>query len=71
MLALMWDVDVFVSNCVGGLMVVVGRGCALSAEKKFLKLKSDFSVCVWGAVFVSVWCLWFCFRKFSVRMYVG
>ena len=31
----MWVVDVFVSNCVGSLMVVVGRGCTLSAEKKF------------------------------------
>ncbi len=32
-LALMWDVDAFVSNRSGDLMVVVERGCTSSAEK--------------------------------------
>ncbi len=42
----------------------------VECRKKFLQLNSGFSVCVWGAISVSVWCSGFCFRKFGVRMNV-
>jgi hypothetical protein len=53
-----------------GVCLCLCRVYYVECRKIFLLSGWRLSVCFLGAVRVSVWCLGFCFRVFSVRLHV-